>query len=126
MPRRIARTSVFLQGCMPLLMSLFYWYFVARKIDSRAIDLDSGRSKRAHQTLLEQMRDELHLGNHTYSDPRFENSCRTHHGLFRSSGDGNIETRTVDNHVGRLRGKLGDKGEMIKTVRGVGYKLVID
>jgi two-component system phosphate regulon response regulator PhoB len=40
--------------------------------------------------------------------------------------DSDIETRTVDNHVGRLRGKLGDKGEMIKTVRGVGYKLVID
>jgi two-component system phosphate regulon response regulator PhoB len=40
--------------------------------------------------------------------------------------DSDIETRTVDNHVGRLRGKLGDKGDMIKTVRGVGYKLVID
>ena len=35
-----------------------------------------------------------------------------------------IETRTVDNHVGRLRGKLGTKGDVIKTVRGVGYKLV--
>ena len=40
--------------------------------------------------------------------------------------DTDIETRTVDNHVGRLRGKMGSKGEMIKTVRGVGYKLVID
>ena len=40
--------------------------------------------------------------------------------------DSDIETRTVDNHVGRLRGKLGDKGDMIKTVRGVGYKMVID
>ena len=36
--------------------------------------------------------------------------------------DTDIETRTVDNHVGRLRGKMGSKGEMIKTVRGVGYK----
>lgn len=40
--------------------------------------------------------------------------------------DSDIETRTVDNHVGRLRGKLGEKGEMIKTVRGVGYKLVVE
>ena len=40
--------------------------------------------------------------------------------------DTDVETRTVDNHVGRLRGKMGSKGEMIKTVRGVGYKLSID
>ena len=40
--------------------------------------------------------------------------------------DTDIETRTVDNHVGRLRSKLGPKGDMVKTVRGVGYKLVIN
>lgn len=40
--------------------------------------------------------------------------------------DSEIETRTVDNHVGRLRGKLGKKGGLIKTVRGVGYKLAVD
>ena len=33
------------------------------------------------------------------------------------------DTRTVDTHVTRLRQKLGDAGEMIKTVRGFGYKL---
>jgi len=33
------------------------------------------------------------------------------------------DTRTVDTHVTRLRGKLGQAGEMIKTVRGFGYKL---
>ena len=33
------------------------------------------------------------------------------------------DTRTVDTHVTRLRGKLGAAGEMIKTVRGFGYKL---
>ena len=38
--------------------------------------------------------------------------------------DSDIETRTVDNHVGRLRSKLGNKGDLIKTVRGVGYKLL--
>lgn len=32
------------------------------------------------------------------------------------------ETRTVDVHIKTLRQKLGDMGEIIKTVRGVGYK----
>lgn len=33
-----------------------------------------------------------------------------------------IETRTVDMHVARLRQKLGDSSHMIETVRGVGYR----
>ena len=33
------------------------------------------------------------------------------------------DTRTVDTHVTRLRTKLGEAGEMIKTVRGFGYKM---
>ncbi len=33
-----------------------------------------------------------------------------------------IQTRTVDMHVQRLRTKLGDMGEMIETVRGFGYR----
>jgi two-component system phosphate regulon response regulator PhoB len=33
------------------------------------------------------------------------------------------DTRTVDTHITRLRSKLGDAGEMIRTVRGYGYKL---
>jgi two-component system phosphate regulon response regulator PhoB len=34
-----------------------------------------------------------------------------------------IQTRTVDMHVQRLRAKLGSAGEMIETVRGFGYRL---
>lgn len=34
-----------------------------------------------------------------------------------------IETRTVDMHVARLRSKLGGAGDMIETVRGFGYRL---
>lgn len=34
-----------------------------------------------------------------------------------------IQTRTVDMHVQRLRTKLGRAGAMIETVRGVGYRL---
>lgn len=33
------------------------------------------------------------------------------------------ETRTVDVHVRTLRQKLGDSGEKIETVRGVGYRM---
>ncbi len=34
-----------------------------------------------------------------------------------------VETRTVDVHVRTLRQKLGEAGDMIETVRGVGYRL---
>ncbi len=33
------------------------------------------------------------------------------------------ETRTVDVHIGTLRTKLGKYGDLIKTVRGVGYRM---
>lgn len=32
------------------------------------------------------------------------------------------EDRTIDTHVKKLRSKLGEKGEMIKTIWGMGYK----
>jgi two-component system phosphate regulon response regulator PhoB len=35
-----------------------------------------------------------------------------------------IETRTVDTHVRRVREKLGPYANMIETIRGVGYKAV--
>ncbi|HET9931144.1 MAG TPA: response regulator transcription factor, partial [Polyangiaceae bacterium] len=34
-----------------------------------------------------------------------------------------VETRTVDVHVGKLRKKLGRHGELLETVRGQGYRL---
>ena len=37
--------------------------------------------------------------------------------------DKNISTRTIDTHITRIREKLGDTGSIIKTVRGLGYKL---
>ena len=36
------------------------------------------------------------------------------------------ETRTVDVHIRTLRQKLGTAGDMIKTVRNVGYKMEAD
>lgn len=38
--------------------------------------------------------------------------------------DSEVETRTVDTHVRRLREKLGSHAAMIKTMRGVGYRVV--
>jgi DNA-binding response OmpR family regulator len=35
-----------------------------------------------------------------------------------------VETRSVDVHVGRLRGKLGPAGQQIETVVGLGYRFV--
>jgi DNA-binding response OmpR family regulator len=39
---------------------------------------------------------------------------------------GEIESRTVDVHVRRLRLKLGPEGRRIGTVTGVGYRLEVD
>lgn len=33
------------------------------------------------------------------------------------------DARTIDTHVKKLRSKLGDKGDLIKTIWGMGYKL---
>lgn len=33
------------------------------------------------------------------------------------------ETRTVDVHIRTLRQKLGEQGSLVKTVRGVGYRI---
>ena len=47
--------------------------------------------------------------------------------LLRDAWDMNnaeeIETRTVDVHIAKLRKKLGPRGEAIETVRGEGYRL---
>jgi two-component system, OmpR family, phosphate regulon response regulator PhoB len=39
--------------------------------------------------------------------------------------EADVVTRTVDTHIKRLREKLGPAGDIIETVRGVGYKLWI-
>lgn len=35
------------------------------------------------------------------------------------------EARTIDTHVKKLRAKLGEKGDMIKTIWGMGYKFEV-
>lgn len=36
------------------------------------------------------------------------------------------DARTIDTHVKKLRSKLGVKGDMIKTIWGMGYKFEVD
>ncbi|MFA6078241.1 MAG: response regulator transcription factor [Candidatus Omnitrophota bacterium] len=36
--------------------------------------------------------------------------------------DTSVDTRTIDTHVKRLREKLGRSGDLIETIRGLGYK----
>lgn len=49
---------------------------------------------------------------------------QTREGLLRDVWgiEADITTRTVDTHVKRLRQKLGNEGESIETLRGVGYR----
>ena len=51
-------------------------------------------------------------------------SCSTACGATPRAGE--IESRTVDVHVRRLRVKLGAEGRRIVTVKGVGYRLEVD
>jgi two-component system, OmpR family, phosphate regulon response regulator PhoB len=39
--------------------------------------------------------------------------------------EGNVNTRTVDTHIKRLRQKLGFAGQLIETVHGFGYQLTL-
>ncbi|MDE7259104.1 MAG: response regulator transcription factor, partial [Lachnospiraceae bacterium] len=36
------------------------------------------------------------------------------------------DARTIDTHVKKLRSKMGAKGELIKTIWGMGYKFEVD
>ena len=36
------------------------------------------------------------------------------------------DARTIDTHVKKLRSKMGDKGELIKTIWGLGYKFEVE
>jgi DNA-binding response OmpR family regulator len=43
--------------------------------------------------------------------------------LAQTSADGYADERTVDAHIKNIRRKLGDYGDLLETVRGVGYRL---
>ena len=43
------------------------------------------------------------------------------HDVWEMTGE--LQTRTVDTHVKRLREKLGSGRDLIETVRGLGYRM---
>jgi two-component system phosphate regulon response regulator PhoB len=59
----------------------------------------------------------------TLAESRGRVHSRSH--LLRTVWDAapDIQTRTVDMHVQRLRAKLGIAGDLVETVRGFGYRL---
>lgn len=59
----------------------------------------------------------------TLAERRGRVQARTHllETVWEAAPD--IQTRTVDMHVQRLRSKLGTAGDLIETVRGFGYRL---
>ena len=48
----------------------------------------------------------------------------TRNALLRQAGGAYVEERTVDAHIRSIRKKLGDKAELIQTIRGRGYCLI--
>ena len=52
---------------------------------------------------------------------RLQDRAQLLQSVWDASSD--VQTRTVDMHVLRLRTKLGSAGEMIETVRGFGYRM---
>jgi len=52
-----------------------------------------------------------------------EGRALSRHELLDGLGDAYVDERTVDAHIKNLRRRLGPCGEMIETVRGVGYRL---
>ena len=51
-----------------------------------------------------------------------ESPCRETGWNYDYFGD----ARTIDTHVKKLRAKLGDKGNYIKTIWGMGYKFEVE
>ena len=52
---------------------------------------------------------------------RVQTRERLLHDVWEMTGD--LQTRTVDTHVKRLREKLGAGRDLIETVRGIGYRM---
>lgn len=48
----------------------------------------------------------------------------TRNALLKQAGGAYVEERTVDAHIRSIRKKLGDKAELIQTIRGRGYCLI--
>ena len=52
---------------------------------------------------------------------RVQNRAQLLEDVWEAAPD--VQTRTVDMHVQRLRAKLGDEADLIETIRGFGYRM---
>lgn len=86
-------------------------------------------NKTSHQVTMADRPVELTLKEYDLLCMFMENpgNVFTREALLEGVWDSNYvgETRTVDVHVATLRTKLGEYGKLIKTVRGVGYRMEV-
>jgi two-component system, OmpR family, alkaline phosphatase synthesis response regulator PhoP len=103
------------QNASPDTISTYRGRHLVADFDAVAISVD-GRSVRLTRREYELLKCLVENRNRVLSRDRL---------LERVWGyDRLIETRSVDVHIGRLRGKLGTAGDQIETVVGLGYRFV--
>jgi len=94
----------------------------ARVLEVGGLALDLGRHElRLHGELVALTATEFRLL-HLLMSRRGRVQSREHLLLNVWNYETEIETRTVDTHVRRLREKLGSEADWVETVRGVGYR----
>jgi DNA-binding response OmpR family regulator len=101
-----------------------------RAADSRAaaevlragpIEIDTGRHEaRVAGELLVLTRTEFRILQYLIKKP---GRVRSRTDILSAIGDSNVLERTVDVHVASLRRKLAQAGDLLETVRGVGYRI---
>ena len=101
-----------------------------RAADSRAaaevlragpIEIDTGRHEaRVADELLVLTRTEFRILQYLIKKP---GRVRSRTDILSAIGDSNVLERTVDVHVASLRRKLAEAGDLLETVRGVGYRI---
>ncbi len=91
------------------------------RISVSGIEIDPLRFEvHAGGALIEMTRTEFRILHYLCSKP---GRVRTRADILEEVEAGPSLDRTVDVHIASLRRKLGDVGELIETVRGVGYRL---
>jgi len=94
----------------------------AKVLEAGGLALDLARHElRLHGELVELTATEFRLL-HLLMARRGRVQSREHLLLNVWNYETEIETRTVDTHVRRLREKLGSEADWVETVRGVGYR----
>jgi len=85
------------------------------------IEIDAGRHEiRVEGRLLDLTRSEFQILEFLARRP---GRVRGREEILDAIGERSVLARTVDVHVAALRKKLGEAGERLETVRGVGYRL---